>query len=213
MFPGTLIVWPLAVAGYTFFYVLGIVAGSLLILVLARKEKLDPLETFNYVLLGTLASLLGSKLLAMASVFLGDPAASWHRPRQLLDAARGGGLISGAIVAGGLFTFLYTKYFFKCRRWQVFDVTVIGVALGHGIGRFGCFCAGCCYGLPTALPWGVKFLRLGGQVHPFAQDFVQPGQFRFPAAPAAKKKIPWPGFRLVPDQLRRHPLHPRIPAQ
>jgi phosphatidylglycerol:prolipoprotein diacylglycerol transferase len=176
MFPGTLTFGPLALAGYTFFYVLGIAAACLLILLLARKEKLDSLETFNYILLGTLASLLGSKLLATAAVLLGDPAASLRRPRLLLDVARGGGMISGAIIAGAMFALLYTKYFFKCRRWQVLDVTVIGVALGHGIGRLGCFCAGCCYGLPTALPWGVKFPRLGGQAHPFAQVFVHPTQ-------------------------------------
>jgi phosphatidylglycerol:prolipoprotein diacylglycerol transferase len=31
------------------------------------------------------------------------------------------------------------------------------VALGHAIGRLGCFSSGCCWGKPTALPWGVTF--------------------------------------------------------
>jgi phosphatidylglycerol:prolipoprotein diacylglycerol transferase len=31
--------------------------------------------------------------------------------------------------------------------------------MGHAIGRLGCLAAGCCYGKPTELPWGVK---LGG---------------------------------------------------
>lgn len=36
-----------------------------------------------------------------------------------------------------------------------------GVALpmGHALGRLGCLAAGCCYGKPTDLPWGLK---LGG---------------------------------------------------
>jgi phosphatidylglycerol:prolipoprotein diacylglycerol transferase len=50
------------------------------------------------------------------------------------------------------------------------------MALGHGIGRIGCFCAGCCYGLPTTLPWGVKFPFLGGRDHPYARVFVHPTQ-------------------------------------
>ena len=29
--------------------------------------------------------------------------------------------------------------------------------LAHAIGRLGCFAAGCCFGKPTALPWGVTF--------------------------------------------------------
>ena len=32
-----------------------------------------------------------------------------------------------------------------------------GIALGHVIGRFGCLLAGCCYGLPTELPWSITF--------------------------------------------------------
>jgi hypothetical protein len=37
------------------------------------------------------------------------------------------------------------------------DVFAPGIALGHGIGRLGCFAAGCCWGVPTKLPWGVTF--------------------------------------------------------
>ena len=32
-----------------------------------------------------------------------------------------------------------------------------GIALGHVVGRFGCFFAGCCFGKPTTLPWAVTF--------------------------------------------------------
>ncbi|MCK7478280.1 MAG: prolipoprotein diacylglyceryl transferase [Candidatus Moduliflexus flocculans] len=33
------------------------------------------------------------------------------------------------------------------------------IALGHVVGRFGCLLAGCCYGKPTTLPWGITFTR------------------------------------------------------
>ena len=39
----------------------------------------------------------------------------------------------------------------------VLDLCAAPVALGHAIGRLGCFVAGCCYGKPTSLPWGVTF--------------------------------------------------------
>jgi len=32
------------------------------------------------------------------------------------------------------------------------DVWAPSIAIGHAIGRLGCFCAGCCYGLPAAFP-------------------------------------------------------------
>jgi phosphatidylglycerol---prolipoprotein diacylglyceryl transferase len=37
------------------------------------------------------------------------------------------------------------------------DIFAPGLALGHGIGRLGCFAAGCCWGKPTHLPWAVTF--------------------------------------------------------
>lgn len=41
------------------------------------------------------------------------------------------------------------------------DYFSVALPLGHAIGRLGCLAAGCCYGKPTSLPWG---LALGG--HP-----------------------------------------------
>jgi len=41
-----------------------------------------------------------------------------------------------------------------------------GLALGHAIGRVGCFAAGCCYGKPTHHFWGVTFSN------PLAQAWV-----------------------------------------
>jgi phosphatidylglycerol:prolipoprotein diacylglycerol transferase len=40
---------------------------------------------------------------------------------------------------------------------KTMDVFAPGLALGHAIGRLGCFAAGCCWGVGTHLPWGVTF--------------------------------------------------------
>ncbi len=40
------------------------------------------------------------------------------------------------------------------------------IALGHGIGRLGCFSAGCCWGVECHLPWAVTFRN------PVAHDLV-----------------------------------------
>jgi phosphatidylglycerol:prolipoprotein diacylglycerol transferase len=37
------------------------------------------------------------------------------------------------------------------------DVFAPAIALGHGIGRLGCFAAGCCWGVPCDRPWAVTF--------------------------------------------------------
>lgn len=50
--------------------------------------------------------------------------------------------------------------------WRVADLAAPSVALGYAIARIGCFGAGCCYGAPTSLPWGVQFPDTPSPVHP-----------------------------------------------
>jgi len=45
--------------------------------------------------------------------------------------------------------------------WQIGDVIAPGAILGQAIGRIGCLMNGCCYGLPTSLPWGVVYTNPG----------------------------------------------------
>ena len=112
MLPEMFTVGSWTVSGYKFFYALGIGAGSLMILILSRKEKLDFMEMVNYLIFGILAGLLGSKLAAVASFFFANRTESLRDPRLLLDAAYSGGMITGAIFAGILFGIIYAAFFF-----------------------------------------------------------------------------------------------------
>jgi phosphatidylglycerol:prolipoprotein diacylglycerol transferase len=42
-------------------------------------------------------------------------------------------------------------------RVKTGDTFALPLALALAVGRWGCFFNGCCYGRPTALPWGVDF--------------------------------------------------------
>jgi len=42
-------------------------------------------------------------------------------------------------------------------RVKTGDSFAVPVAVSIGLGRFGCFVGGCCYGVPTTWPWGVDF--------------------------------------------------------
>jgi phosphatidylglycerol:prolipoprotein diacylglycerol transferase len=42
-------------------------------------------------------------------------------------------------------------------RVKTGDTFALPLALALAVGRWGCFCNGCCYGVPTELPWGVNF--------------------------------------------------------
>ena len=61
------------------------------------------------------------------------------------------GLI-GAVLA----MWWYTHHF-KMDFWQSVELLIPSVPLVHAFGRIGCFCGGCCYGIPFDPPIGIAF--------------------------------------------------------
>jgi phosphatidylglycerol:prolipoprotein diacylglycerol transferase len=87
-----------------------------------------------------------------------------------------GGLVWYGGLAGGILTavvWLRTQHmtFLRCA-----DQLVPCIALGHALGRIGCFLNGCCYGLPTQAWFGVHFPGHEQAVIP-AQLFESAGLF------------------------------------
>ncbi|HKS82118.1 MAG TPA: prolipoprotein diacylglyceryl transferase [Candidatus Acidoferrales bacterium] len=86
-----------------------------------------------------------------------------------------GGDFYGGII-GAVLTIVLYSYYQKMPMISVLDVSAAAVPIGHAIGRLGCFAAGCCYGKPTMVPWGITFLDpnaaqiagtpLGVRLHP-----------------------------------------------
>jgi len=75
----------------------------------------------------------------------------WH---LLFDRA---GLVwYGGFVAGALCVLL-VLWRRRLPAWRTVDAAAPALALGYAIGRIGCFLVGDDYGVPTSLPWGVKF--------------------------------------------------------
>jgi phosphatidylglycerol:prolipoprotein diacylglycerol transferase len=147
-----------------------------LILILAKKGNLDISRTFNYILFGAIAAVLGAKLYSVLFAILNAPNLYLKNPVLLWRHFKTGGAFFGGLLVAIPFCIIYTKKFFKKDSWKVLDITVIGLALGQVIGRIGCFSTGCCYGKPTSLPWGVKFPYLASKAHPFSHTYIHPTQ-------------------------------------
>ncbi len=176
MLPEILKIGSFTLSGYNFFYILGIIFASTVIFILSRKEKLDSIEILNYLIFGAISGIAGAKIYGLGIVFFSNPGFYLKEPSKLVKTLGEGGIFYGGIIAITIFAFFYTRKFFRGSEWKVFDITVIGGALGHVFGRLGCFSAGCCYGVPTELPWGIKFPFHGGKPHPFSDIFVHPTQ-------------------------------------
>lgn len=66
----------------------------------------------------------------------------------------GGGLVFyGGLVFGLCMAFLFFK--FKKIPFFYLNILIPSLAIGHGIGRIGCFLAGCCYGKTSDFFWSV----------------------------------------------------------
>lgn len=134
------------------------VALILALYVAARLAKRDGLPSERMYDLGLwilIGGLLGSKLLLVAV----DPNAqlfSW-------DFIRSGGVYYGGFL-GGLLTAAILIPIYKLSFWKVADAFAPAIALGQFFGRQGCFAAGCCWGSPTTMPWGVHFSEKGHEM-------------------------------------------------
>ena len=69
----------------------------------------------------------------------------------------------GLVWYGGLLAAFFVGWWFvpkhKVSFWPYADLVVSGVAIGHALGRLGCFSAGCCFGNPASegFPFTVHF--------------------------------------------------------
>jgi phosphatidylglycerol:prolipoprotein diacylglycerol transferase len=127
-------------------------AGMQLAVMRARKNGLDAAKMMDFGIYIIISALIGAKLMLIVVEFDYFKA----QPRELFSLVRAGGVFYGGLLAAfAVGLWLVGRY--KLPAWKTADMIAPGIALGHIIGRFGCFLAGCCYGRPTTAPWGVTF--------------------------------------------------------
>ncbi|MBU8849924.1 MAG: prolipoprotein diacylglyceryl transferase [Desulfobacterales bacterium] len=114
-----------------------------------------------------ISALLGSRLLYVLINF------DFYKS-NLLDIFKiwnGGLVFFGGFIAAVATTVIYLKLK-NLDFWKTADIASPGLALGHAVGRMGCFFAGCCYGKECDLPIAVKFTNpeslapIGVYLHP-----------------------------------------------
>jgi len=127
---------------------------------LAARDGLPKEKIYDLCLWLLLSSLVGSKLLMLFT----EPEYRTN-PKLLfsLDFLRSGGVFYGGLIGAVLAGFFLMRRW-KLPWWKTADACAPGIALGNFFGRQGCFSAGCCWGKPTTLPWGVQFTEAGHEI-------------------------------------------------
>lgn len=116
----------------------------------AMKQRGFP-ETYrsSILLLSVASVLIGAKLFYL----LQFPGSFKSAPLALL---RNGFSLYGGLL-GLTAAVLWSSLRFGHSSLAVLDAMAPALALGLVFTRIGCFLAGCCFGKPTELPWGVRF--------------------------------------------------------
>jgi phosphatidylglycerol:prolipoprotein diacylglycerol transferase len=139
---------------YGFLVALGVLVGLWVSVRNSERLGIDGDKSWNLGILVVLCGIVGAKVLYIVNEWSYYSA----NPRQIfsIDTLQAGGVFSGGLLAA-----------FLAAAWYVWknhmpalgtcDAFAPGLALGHSIGRIGCFAAGCCYGKETHHWWGVTF--------------------------------------------------------
>ena len=160
MYPEIFRIGSFPINTYGVFLALAFLCAILITVKLASRDGLPREKIYDLCLWMLLCSLVGSKILMLFT----EPEYRDH-PLQLisLDFLRSGGVFYGGLI-GAILSGYFLMRRYQLPWWKTADACAPGIAIGNFFGRQGCFAAGCCWGKPTTLPWGVKFTELGHEI-------------------------------------------------
>jgi phosphatidylglycerol:prolipoprotein diacylglycerol transferase len=150
MHPILLQIGPFTLYSFGLMIALGLIAATASL----RYRALRRFGTWAFeqqsLLLVVVFGFLGARLLWLAY----SPPTSWAEALQHLLH---GGLVWYAGLFSGMGVLWYLCHKAKRQPLVQLDIMSLPLALGLAFGRLGCLLAGCCYGAPTHLPWGITY--------------------------------------------------------
>jgi len=129
---------------------LGVLLGLWISVRNSERLGIDGEKAWNLGILVVLCGIVGSKVLYVINEGMS--------PREIFSVStlQAGGVFSGGLLAAMVAAAWYVRKH-HMPALGTCDAFAPGLALGHAIGRIGCFAAGCCYGKPTHHFWGITF--------------------------------------------------------
>ena len=154
MFPELFHIGRFAVPTYGVLAAAGLIFGLMICVRYAKREGLDEEKCWNMGVISIFAGILGAKLLLLAIDW--SYYSTQLREIFTLNMLQTGGVwyggFIGAVTAGTIYTIAH-----RMPVLRTADAYAPGIAFGHSLGRLGCLAAGCCYGKPTDVAWGIVF--------------------------------------------------------
>lgn len=133
---------------YGLMVALGFLVGTYYIQRTAKKIGENPAHALDLIFYILIAAIFGSRIFF---VLISERDAFFENPLILFKFWEGGLVFYGGFIASLLVSVWYLKKH-HLPVWKYFDLFAPAVALGHAIGRLGCFLSGCCFGRPLLSP-------------------------------------------------------------
>ena len=109
-----------------------------------KRYATDPDILFNCAIIGIISGMIGAKLTYWIVEFAKDPK-NFDFGWQLKNFTAGF-VVYGGLILGVLCCLFYVKKIRKISFLRIFDIAAPSIAIAQGLGRIGCFLAGCCFG-------------------------------------------------------------------
>jgi phosphatidylglycerol:prolipoprotein diacylglycerol transferase len=139
---------------YGFLVALGVLLGLWISVRNSERLGYNGDDAWNLGILVVLCGIVGAKVLYVIDGLI-------EQNMRVSDIFSLSTLQAGGVFSGGLLAaFVAAAWYVRKHHMPPLgtcDAFAPGLALGHAIGRLGCFAAGCCYGKPTQHWWGVVF--------------------------------------------------------
>lgn len=154
MHPILVKIGPITIHYYGLMYVIAITLGLVLIIKEVRRKAIDVSteDLFDLLLWTIPVAILGARIYYVAF--------QWgyysQHPLDMVKVWEGGLAIHGGVIAGAIAVYLFCRVK-KVSFWALTDAISPSLILGQAIGRIGNLMNGDAYGLPTTLPWGIRF--------------------------------------------------------
>jgi phosphatidylglycerol---prolipoprotein diacylglyceryl transferase len=143
VYPLTIHLGPVTITGFGLMMMLAFILAGWAIQLELRRRGFDEEYAADIVIGAVIGGLVGAKLWYV--VLTGEGPFS-----------RGGFVWYGGFL-GGVLGVLFNSWRKRVPIALTADLVAPALALGYAVGRVGCFVVGDDYGIPTSLPWAVKF--------------------------------------------------------
>jgi phosphatidylglycerol:prolipoprotein diacylglycerol transferase len=118
-------------------------------------------------------------------------------PWEIWKINSGGLAFHGGLIGGFLAGIWYTRSR-RLETWKIADIVTPYIALGYAIVRIGCLLNGCCYGLPTTVPWALRCAAHDATLRHPTQIYSMVGSFiLFLILRSLRKHRQFPGFLFM----------------